>query len=64
MSTVKQKGRDDSLWYKDAVIYELHVRAFRNTCTASMPASRRPRLTWASGGGSPCFWQTTAGKSS
>ena len=21
---------DDSLWYKDAVIYELHVRAFRD----------------------------------
>ena len=30
-SDIRQESFRESLWYKDAIIYELHVRAFRDS---------------------------------
>ncbi len=49
---------DDELWYKDAVIYEVHVRAFQDTNGDGSGDFRglRNRLPWLKELGVTCLW--------
>ena len=37
---VEARTADDGLWFKDAVIYQLHVKAFRDSNGDGVGASR------------------------
>lgn len=52
------RPNDDDLWYKDAVIYEVHVRAFQDTNGDGSGDFRglRSRLPWLKELGVTCLW--------
>lgn len=53
-----EKSSEDSLWYKDAVIYELHVRAFRDSNSDGIGDFRglTQKLDYIQGLGANTLW--------